>query len=156
MSGSPICQPAANFGGGGRSFGLPSGAPPSTQATMASTSFCERRRSLDHWPCAGSACHGGISRRATFSRMDLAHGRTSLKLISDIGAISPGRWQLMQFLTRIGAMSLLNVGAAASAPVKSPRVMTTAAAARQINETKTTKRERFIEHLLEIRAERNC
>jgi hypothetical protein len=54
----------------------------------------------------------------------------------------------MQFLTRIGAMSLLNVGAAASAPVKSPRVMTTAAAARQISETKTTKRERFIEHLL--------
>jgi hypothetical protein len=61
----------------------------------------------------------------------------------------------MQFLTKIGAMSLLNVGDAASAPAKSPRVMITAAAARQVSETKTIKHERFIEHLLEIHAERN-
>ena len=33
---------------------------------------------------------------------------------SDIGAISPGRWQLVQFAKKIGATSLLKVGAAAS------------------------------------------
>jgi hypothetical protein len=61
-----------------------------------------------------------------------------------MGAISPGRWQLIQFLAKIGAMSLLKVGAAASAPEKSPRVMITAATARQNSETKTINRERFI------------
>jgi hypothetical protein len=57
-------------------------------------------------------------------------------------------------LAKIGAMSLLKVGAAASAPGELPRVMITAATARQISVTKTIKRERFIEHLLGIRVER--
>jgi hypothetical protein len=47
-------------------------------------------------------------------------------------------------LAKIGAMSLLKVGAAASARVKSARVMTTAAAARQNSETNTINPERFI------------
>src|SRR5262245_10860002 len=34
--------------------------------------------------------------------------------MSDIGAISPARWQVMQLAYRIGATSLLNVGAAAA------------------------------------------
>jgi len=33
---------------------------------------------------------------------------------SDIGAISPGLWQLVQLLKKIGAMSRLNVGTAAA------------------------------------------
>src|SRR5215467_15327649 len=41
--------------------------------------------------------------------MDLAHGRASLELRSDIGAASPGRWQPEQSLKRIGATSRLNV-----------------------------------------------
>src|SRR5262249_61160848 len=60
----------------------------------------------------------------------------------------------MQFLAKIGAMSLLNVGAAAPTPVKLPPVMTTAAATIQNSETKTIIRERFIGRLLEICVER--
>jgi hypothetical protein len=60
----------------------------------------------------------------------------------------------MQFLAKIGAMSLLKVGAAASAPVKLPRVMTTAATTVQTSETKMIQRERFIGRLLEIWVER--
>src|SRR6185503_2905562 len=60
--------------------------------------------------CAGSAPHGGISRERTFSRMTLAHGRTSSYEVSVIGATSPLRWQLAQLLNTIGATSLAKVG----------------------------------------------
>jgi hypothetical protein len=36
-------------------------------------------------------CHGGISRAATRDLIDRAQGRASWYVISDIGAISPGR-----------------------------------------------------------------
>jgi len=48
-------------------------------------------------------------RLATFSRMDLAQGRTSLYVSAENGAASPGRWQPAQFLKKIGATSLLKV-----------------------------------------------
>src|SRR4029077_6327670 len=70
------------------------------------------RRSFRNSPCVGSACHGGIAPLATCVPIDFAHGRASLNVSSDIGAISPGRWQLVQFLYRIGATSLVNVGPA--------------------------------------------
>ena len=38
-------------------------------------------------------CHGGICRDATRTLIDLAHGRVSSYVISDIGAIDPGWWQ---------------------------------------------------------------
>jgi N-acyl-D-amino-acid deacylase len=47
--------------------------------------------------------------------IERAHGRASLYVISDIGAISPARWQDVQFAKKIGATSLLNEGACACA-----------------------------------------
>jgi hypothetical protein len=54
-------------------------------------------------------CHGGISRNDTRVLIARAHGRTSSYVISDIGAISPGRWHLTQDRCRIGATSFVNV-----------------------------------------------
>src|SRR5262245_61734101 len=76
-----------------------------------------RLGSLRKRPCCGSAPHGGMTRAATFSRIAVAQGRTSLYVMSDIGATSPGRWQLTQFLYTIGATSRLKVGDSAAAPV---------------------------------------
>src|SRR4029079_19229919 len=74
---------------------------------------CSRSvRWLRTWPCAGSACHGGIVPSATRLAIALAHGRASLNDTSAIGPISPARWQLVQFRYRIGATSLVKVGAA--------------------------------------------
>ncbi len=78
MSGLPICQPVTNSGIFGSSLGLPSGAPPSTQATIVSICSFVRLRSLANLPCAGSASHGGIVRATTFSLIAFAQGRTSL------------------------------------------------------------------------------
>ena len=75
MSGLPNRQPSRKSGVGGRSRGLPSGAPPSTQDLMVSISLSESRASLAKLPKCGSANHGGILRISTASRMDLAHGR---------------------------------------------------------------------------------
>src|SRR5262249_40578116 len=105
----PDAHPSTNFGAGGKSFAAPSIAPPSTQAVIVSISVWVRRRSFWNWPSCGSACQGGITRLATFSRMDLAHGRTSLKLSAEKGAFSPGRWHSAQLLKKIGATSLLKV-----------------------------------------------
>src|SRR6185503_15466684 len=114
-SGCPICQPSANEGGAGRSARLPSGAPPLAHLTIVSRSASLRRRSFRNSPCAGSACHGGMVPFMTRVAIDFAHGRASLYVISAIGPISPARWQFAQFLYRMGATSLLNVGAAAGA-----------------------------------------
>src|SRR5437879_7503122 len=88
-SGWPIIQPSAYFGCGGRSFGSPSGAPSLTHWRIVSLSLADSRRSLRYSPCAGSACHGGIVPLLTRVAMDLAHGRASAYLSSDIGPISP-------------------------------------------------------------------
>jgi hypothetical protein len=116
MSGSPKVQPGVYFGNGGRSLSSPFGAPASTQATMASISFCESLRSLLNLSVevCGSANQGGISRSMTVSRMALLHGRTSAYEVSGIGATSPGRWQLAHLLKMIDATSLVKVTPAAS------------------------------------------
>src|SRR5262249_20296216 len=62
----------------------------------------------------GSANQGGIARPMTSSRIDLLQGRTSLYEVSDIGAASPGRWQLAHLLKTMGATSLVKVTPAAS------------------------------------------
>src|SRR6185436_1290866 len=99
------------------SDGLPSGAPAFAHATIVSFSAWLKRRSLRNWPWEGSACHGGIVPLLTWVAIDFAHGRASLNVSSDIGAISPGRWQLVQFLKKIGATSLEKVAPVAGAVV---------------------------------------
>src|SRR6266496_4746235 len=111
-SGWPICQPSVNVGGFGRSAGLPSGAPELAHFRIASRSAGFRLRSFRNWPCEGSACQGGIVPFETRVAIDFAHGRASLYVISGIGPISPGRWQFVQFLYRMGATSLLQVATA--------------------------------------------
>src|SRR5437762_3807403 len=112
-SGLPVDQPSAKLGAAGSSARLPSGAPPSTHAAIKSISACFRLTSFAYLPTAGSAPHGGIWRDWTFSLIARAHGRASSYVSSDIGAIAAGRWHSTQFLYRIGATSLLNVGAPA-------------------------------------------
>src|SRR5881409_56130 len=89
----------------------PSGAPPSTQATMVLICSGLKRRSLRKVPNLPSARHGGISPFITFSLIARAQGRTSLYDISVIGATWLGLWQITQLLNTIDATSLLKVGA---------------------------------------------
>ena len=93
-----MLQPAVYVGGEGRSAGLPSGPPALTHRRIVSFSAADRRRSFANSPYAGSACQGGIVPFDTLVPMDRTHGRVSLNVRSDIGAISPGRWQPVQFL----------------------------------------------------------
>src|SRR5437016_3248410 len=68
-------------------------------------------------PMLRSMCQGGIWRRTTFSLIERAHGRASLYVSNDMGAIDPGRWQFWHERWRMGATSLLNVtGFPKSAP----------------------------------------
>ena len=66
-----------NSGTGGIFAASPSGAPPSTQATMVSISSCVSPRELRIGTPPGAACHGGISRDTTLSLTARLHGRTS-------------------------------------------------------------------------------
>src|SRR5215471_10235416 len=121
-------QPSEKVGGGGRSASFPLGAPASTQAISVSISCWLRVGSLLNFMLlAGSAGQGGISRRITFSLIDSAKGRAeSYDSNGKDDPISPGRWQLAQCLNRIGATSLLNVGAdawAADATGTEPNVI---------------------------------
>src|SRR5216683_271439 len=68
-------------------------------------------------PMVRSMCQGGIWRRATFSLIERAHGRASLYVSSDMGAIEPGRWQFWQERCKIGATSLVNVTSTGRAAV---------------------------------------
>src|SRR6266852_1457913 len=61
-------------------------------------------------PTVRSICHGGIWRSLTRALIDLAHGRASAKVMSDMGASESGRWHASHFSWKIGAMSLVNVG----------------------------------------------
>ncbi len=74
---------------------------------------------LNFWtPTVGSMCQGGIWRVITRWRMDLAQGRVSSYVTSDMGAMEPGRWHSWQRAWKMGAMSLVKVTgrAAASEP----------------------------------------
>jgi hypothetical protein len=83
---------------------------------MVSISASLKLGLLRNVPYARSACHGGITRDATFSLIAPAHGRTSLNDSSDIGATSPGRWHEAHLANTIGATSRLNVGVRVAAP----------------------------------------
>ena len=90
---------------------------------MVSTSKPVKVRSFANWPlCSGEACHGGMVRATTCLAMALAHGRTSGKLVSAIGAIIPPmllpleRWHFWQFSCKMGWTSLWNVGFATGTP----------------------------------------
>ena len=108
-----MLQPSVNAGRAGRSFGSPSGAPASDQRAITSFSDAVRPRSFSNVPIGLSACHGGIDPSVTRRLIARAQGRASAYVMSDIGADSPGRWQVTQFLNRIGATSLEKVGVAA-------------------------------------------
>jgi hypothetical protein len=86
---------SANWRGAGMSAMLPFGAPLSTHLVIvAISSSVSDGSSLNLvMPTFRSMCHGGISRLATFWRIERAHGRASSNVRSDIGAIAPGRWQ---------------------------------------------------------------
>jgi hypothetical protein len=73
--------------------------------------------------------------RDTATATERAHGRVSAYVSSGIGAISPGRWQFVQFLKKSGATSLLNVGTpSAAAPW---RLIHTAAAVHKTSRAPT-------------------
>ena len=57
----------------------------------------------------------------------LGPGRASAKLTSDIGAIESGRWHASHLSWKIGAMSLVNVGAFAAAAAGAVCALTEAA-----------------------------
>src|SRR5258708_31313669 len=108
-SGLPICQPWAYSIGLGASFGLPSFAPESAQATSVSISAWLSRRSLVNLPCASSENQGGIFLLSTAVFMAFAQGRASLYVSNAMGAASPGRWHSWQRFCRSGSTSLWNV-----------------------------------------------
>src|SRR6185295_10120297 len=58
---------------------------------------------------------GGMVRSEMRARIDRAHGRASAYVTSDIGAIESGRWHASHLSWKIGATSLVNVGALAGA-----------------------------------------
>src|ERR1017187_5039727 len=87
-----IFQPSWKVLGAALSLASPSGAPLSTHATRVWICASLSLRSLAKWPILGSANHGGIFWLTTAALMALAHGRASVQVRSDIGAISPGRW----------------------------------------------------------------
>src|SRR5262245_3648095 len=100
---------------GGMSFGSPFGAPAATHDWIVSIcSSLSERSFLNFWmPTVLSMCHGGIWRVATRSRIERAQGRASSYVASDIGAMPSVRWQASHLAWKIGAMSLVNVGALA-------------------------------------------
>ena len=64
-------------------------------------------------------CHGGIWRDSTRSLMARAHGRASLKVRSDIGAIDPGWWHAWHFASKIAVTPEQWTGAIRAARVES-------------------------------------
>src|SRR5262245_60346483 len=88
--------PSLNERAGGMSAGLPIGAPLSTQrAIFPISSSLSDVSSLNFWmPMFRSMNHGGISRTEVFRLIDRAHGRASSYVMSDIGPMPPGRWQV--------------------------------------------------------------
>src|SRR2546425_2013565 len=112
-SGVPIVHAVLSIclGGGGMSAGFPCGAPESTHLTMVAISASLSEGSLlNFWmPMVRSMNQGGISRAEILVLIARAHGRASLYVSKDIGAISPGWWQLMHERYKIGATSFVKV-----------------------------------------------
>src|SRR5437867_419774 len=112
-SGLPMCHrcESSNWRGGGISAGLPSGAPPSTQATIVaiSSSVSEGSSLNRRIPTLRSINHGGMSRVTTFAFIARAQGRASRYVSRDMGAMLSGRWHFWQARCRIGATSFVNV-----------------------------------------------
>ena len=114
-SGSPMSHSSApaKTRGGGRSAGLPRGAPASTQRPIVSISaaLSETSSLKSCMPMVLSMNQGGILPTAPVwpvrCLMLRAQGRTSSYVISDIGAMDSGRWQCWQLRCRIGAMSFV-------------------------------------------------
>ena len=69
-------------------------------------------------PCGVSAPHGGIAPETTRCLIERAHGRASSNVVRDIGANIVGRWHSTQLLLKIGATSLVKVGAALPSAAK--------------------------------------
>ena len=92
---APRCRPSARW----------SESQPRSAEDRFSVSERRRRRSYRY---------GGISPVVTFCLMARTQGRTSWKVVSDIGPIAPGWWHCWQFFWRIGATSLVKVGPAAA------------------------------------------
>src|SRR5215510_6971886 len=63
-------------------------------------------------PTVLSTYHGGMSPPSTLRLIERIHGRTSLYVASDIGAMPSVRWQISHFSWKMGAMSLAKVTAA--------------------------------------------
>src|SRR6476469_7341867 len=109
-----MLQPESSFQtlGAGMSLGSPFGAPAETHARIVSIcSSLSDRSFLNFWmPTVLSMCQGGICRAPTRAAIDLAHGRASSYVISDIGAMLSGRWHDSHCCWKIGATSLVNVG----------------------------------------------
>ncbi len=101
------------------SAGLPRGEPASTQRAIVaiSSSLSDGSFLNDVMPIDLSMWNGGISRELVRVLIERAHGRASSYVMSDIGAISPARWQLTHERWRIGATSLVNVGCRPAAGV---------------------------------------
>ena len=80
-SGVPMCHASSsgNTGGGGRSAGLPRGAPASDHAAIVAISASvSDGSSLNCWmPTLRSMCQGGMMRSRTRVLMARAQGRTS-------------------------------------------------------------------------------
>src|SRR6266446_9008133 len=112
-SGLPMCHRSvsSNTRAGGMSAEFPLGLPSSTHLTMVATSRSESDgSSLNFWmPTLRSMYQGGISRLDTLILIDVAHGRASSYVMSDIGAMDPGWWQFWHERWRIGATSLVKV-----------------------------------------------
>jgi hypothetical protein len=89
--------------------------PPSTHAAIVATSSFDNRGSFANWPYFASAYHGGMVRESTAFRIARAQGRGDSNVVSDIGAISPGRWHETQRALKIGATFMLNVTCAVRA-----------------------------------------
>jgi hypothetical protein len=89
-----MVHPSAKRTGAGWSASFPFAAPVSAQVTSFWTSASASRRSFLKCPYCGSANQGGIFPVRTAALIALAHGRVSSYVMKDIGATSPGRWQL--------------------------------------------------------------
>src|SRR5258708_891968 len=92
---------AGNSLGAGLLVPSPSAAPLSAQRASILISASDSLRSFEKWPYLGSANQGGIFLISTAVLIALAHGRTSLYVRNDMGAIWLGRWQLWQLFWRM-------------------------------------------------------